>query len=181
MAETELLGTVLQPIVRRLYPRPATTAPGAPALQPPVTAPAAPPVLPAAPATPAASATPVPAAGPGSQPLSAPAASSGQIGQTGQTGVRLGRVHGVGANRHRQHDPAPSRTGDNLLAGRYAQRLLEVLSGHRVCDQLTALVTEEVHADIRTLVRRRCLIGPNGTQPVLWKVFDDSPRRACWR
>ena len=90
-------------------------------------------------------------------------------------GVRLGRMHGVGAGRLRHRDPAPTRTGDNPLAGRYAQRLLEVLSGHRVCDQLTALATEEVHDDVRTLVQRRCLLGPNGSLPVLWKVFDDSP------
>jgi len=90
-------------------------------------------------------------------------------------GVRLGRVHGVGASRLRHHDPTPTRTGDNQLASRYAQRLLEVLSGHRVCEQLTAIATEEVHNDVRTLVRRRCLLGPNGSLPVLWKVFDDSP------
>ncbi|QMU75326.1 hypothetical protein GXW83_05705 [Streptacidiphilus sp. PB12-B1b] len=89
--------------------------------------------------------------------------------------VRLGRLHGVGAGRLRHCDPAPTRTDANLLASRYAQRLLEVLSGHRVCEQLTALSTEEVHDDVRTLVRRRCLLGPGGTRPVLWKVFDDSP------
>jgi Family of unknown function (DUF6459) len=90
-------------------------------------------------------------------------------------GVRLGRVHGVGAARLRPCDPTPTRTGDNQLASRYAQRLLEVLSGHRVCEQLTAIATEEVHNDVRTLVRRRCLLGPNGSLPLLWKVFDDSP------
>jgi hypothetical protein len=94
---------------------------------------------------------------------------------TAPSGVRLGRLHGVGATRHRPCDPTPTRTSANLLASRYAQRLLEVLSGHRVCEQLTALSTEEVHDDVRTLVRRRCLLGPGGTQPVLWKVFDDSP------
>ena len=89
--------------------------------------------------------------------------------------LRLGRLHGVGAQRLRPRDPAPTRTGDNVLAGHYAQRLLEVLSGHRVCEQLTALATEEVHDDVRTLARRRCLVGPNGERPVLGKVFDDSP------
>jgi hypothetical protein len=89
--------------------------------------------------------------------------------------LRLGRLHGVGAHRARPCDPAPTRTGDNVLAHHYARRLLEVLSGHRVCDQLTALATEEVHDDVRTLARRRCLLGPRGEPPVLGKVFDDSP------
>ncbi|WP_034088524.1 Rv3235 family protein [Streptacidiphilus albus] len=90
-------------------------------------------------------------------------------------GVRLGRLHGVGAQRHRHCGPAPTRTDGNGLAGRYAQRLLEVLSGHRVCEQLIALTTEEVYDDIRTLVRRRCLLGPGNALPLLGRVFDDSP------
>jgi len=89
--------------------------------------------------------------------------------------VRVGRVHGAGAPRAAQCATAPTRTGDNALAGRYAQRLVEVLSGHRVCDQLAALTTEDVYDDVRTLVRRRALRAPDGAAPVLGRVFDDSP------
>ena len=150
MVETEL-----QPTVRRLHPRPDPASGCRP--------------------------DPVPAPGAACDPASGrsgPPAQAGPGGPPGPGGpgaVRLGRVHGVGANRLRHRDPTPTRTRDNLLASRYAQRLLEVLSGHRVCDQLTALATEEVHDDVRTLVRRRCLLGPGGSPPVLWKVFDDSP------
>ena len=91
------------------------------------------------------------------------------------TGVRVGRVHGVGGRAARPCGPAPTRTRDNALAGHYAQRLLEVLSGHRVCDQLAALTTEDVYADVRTLVRRRLLRAPGDARPVLGRVFDDSP------
>ncbi|TDU06343.1 hypothetical protein EDD99_4895 [Streptomyces sp. 846.5] len=97
---------------------------------------------------------------------------------TAATGVRIGRVHSLGATRARQHSgTAPTRTGHNTLARHYAVRLLEVLSGHRVCDQLAALATEDVYDDVRTLVRRRCLHGPGpGTaRPVLRRVFDDCP------
>lgn len=124
------------------------------------------------PATPpAAHPAPATAATTGTEITTAP----GSVAPAASGAVRLGRLHGVGAQRRRHGDPAPTRTGDNLLASRYAQRLLEVLSGHRVCDQLTALSTEEVHDDVRTLARRRCLLGPDGARPVLWKVFDDSP------
>jgi len=141
-----MIETELQPTVRRLHPN----------------------------SVPAWSTRPLPelptgsAPGPAPEPPSAPPAST-------PPRVRLGRVHGVGGSRPRHCDPTPTRTPDNLLASRYAQRLLEVLSGHRVCEQLTALATEEVHDDVRTLVHRRCLLGPNGSLPVLWKVFDDSP------
>ncbi|MEZ0094342.1 Rv3235 family protein [Streptacidiphilus sp. EB129] len=91
------------------------------------------------------------------------------------TGVRVGRVHGVGAVRARPGGAAPTRTRDNALAGHYARRLVEVLSGHRVCDQLAALTTEDVYDDVRTLVRRRALRGPGDALPVLGRVFDDSP------
>jgi hypothetical protein len=91
------------------------------------------------------------------------------------TGVRVGRLHGVGAARARAHGAAPTRTVHNALAGSYAQRLLEVLSGHRVCDQLAALTTEDVYADVRTLVQRRALRAPGDVRPVLGRVFDDSP------
>ncbi|MFC1419259.1 Rv3235 family protein [Streptacidiphilus cavernicola] len=91
-----------------------------------------------------------------------------------RSGVRVGRLHGVGA-RPRACGSAPTRTRDNALAGHYAQRLLEVLSGHRVCDQLAALATEEVFDDVRTLVRRRLLRAPGDVRPVLGRVFDDSP------
>ncbi|MEY9965734.1 hypothetical protein ABIA33_003784 [Streptacidiphilus sp. MAP12-16] len=94
---------------------------------------------------------------------------------TTPAGVRVGRVHGVGAQRAPQCGPAPTRTGNNGVAGRYAQRLLEVLSGHRVCDQLAALATEDVYDDVRTLVRRRSLRAPGDVLPVLGRVFDDSP------
>jgi hypothetical protein len=87
----------------------------------------------------------------------------------------VGRVHGVGPARARVCGPAPTRTRDNALAGHYAQRLLEVLSGHRVCDQLAAFTTEEVYDDVRTLVRRRLLRAPGDGLPVLGRVFDDSP------
>jgi hypothetical protein len=94
---------------------------------------------------------------------------------TAVTGVRIGRVHGLGAVRARHGGPVPTRTGHNTLARHYAVRLLEVLSGHRVCDQLAALATEEVYDDVRTLVRRRSLHGPGTARPVLRRVFDDSP------
>jgi hypothetical protein len=89
--------------------------------------------------------------------------------------VRIGRLHGVGATRTRPCGPAPTRTGDNALAHHYARRLVEVLSGHRVCDQLAPLTTEEVYDDVRTLVRRRSLRAPGDAQPVLGRVHDDSP------
>ncbi|QMU67878.1 Rv3235 family protein [Streptacidiphilus sp. P02-A3a] len=142
-----MIETELQPTVRRLHPHPHPN----------------PTQVPAADQAPGQVPGQVPAAVPAPAQLPSPGA------------VRLGRVHGVGGGRLRHRDPTPTRTGDNLLAGRYAQRLLEVLSGHRVCEQLTALATEAVHDDVRTLVQRRCLLGPNGSQPVLWKVFDDSP------
>lgn len=91
------------------------------------------------------------------------------------TGVRLGRVHGVGAGRVRPCGPAPTRTAANALACHYARRLVEVLSGHRVCDQLAPLSTEQVYDDVRTLVRRRSLRGPGGALPLLGRVHDDSP------
>jgi hypothetical protein len=94
---------------------------------------------------------------------------------TASAGVRVGRIHGVGPARRRVCGPAPTRTRDNALAGHYAQRLLEVLSGHRVCDQLAVLTTEDVYDDVRTLVRRRLLRAPGDARPVLGRVFDDSP------
>ncbi|MHA6760359.1 Rv3235 family protein [Streptacidiphilus sp. PAMC 29251] len=101
---------------------------------------------------------------PGPRPAPAPA----------PAGARLGRVHGVGA-RPRACGPAPTRTRHNAVAGHYAQRLLEVLSGHRVCDQLAVLTTEEVYDDVQTLVKRRLLRAPGNALPVLGRVFDDSP------
>ena len=94
---------------------------------------------------------------------------------TAVTGVRIGRVHGLGAVRARHGGPMPTRTGHNTLARHYAVRLLEVLSGHRVCDQLAVLTTEDVYDDVRTLVRRRLLRAPGDARPVLGRVFDDSP------
>ncbi|MFC1429067.1 Rv3235 family protein [Streptacidiphilus sp. N1-3] len=92
-----------------------------------------------------------------------------------RTGVRVGRVHGVTAARPRACGSAPTRTRDNALAGHYARRLVEVLSGHRVCDQLAALTTDEVFDDVRTLVKRRLLRAPGDALPVLGRVFDASP------
>jgi hypothetical protein len=71
---------------------------------------------------------------------------------------------------------APTTTGANVLATRYAQLLIEALTGQRPVSQLIRYTTDDVYEQLRHLVQGgRLRSRPSGAQPVLRRVHDDSP------
>lgn len=80
--------------------------------------------------------------------------------------------------RHPRTDCGPTRTSQAELAARFAQRLVEVLTGVRPLGQLQRHTTLPAYQQLGTLVRTGAL-RPRGsaatTRPRLGRVYDSAP------